>query len=250
MDTKEFHISTTREILAIKDRVRHLIEHWGEDGKYKEAVLKTIIQRFIPAKFVIANGFVVKQTNMRGKHLCSTQIDLLIYDNSFPILFKEGDFVIVTPDSVRAIIEVKANARSQGLAKVAEKANELGQFIYKGKTDRDTPFYNGIFSFEGGNRFNVQTLRNSLIKADTAFKNDADFQKFKINHISFNKDWFLKFWPEEYPHNKSNYIYQINNLSFSFFISNLMDYLGGKSVIQNSNLWFPTDKSIKIKGTY
>ena len=53
MNTIDFHKSTAAELLAIKDRVRNLINHWGEDGRYKEAVIKTMIQRFLPEKFKI-----------------------------------------------------------------------------------------------------------------------------------------------------------------------------------------------------
>ena len=51
MNTIDFHKTTTKELLAIKDRVPYLINHWGEDGRYKEAVLKSVISRFLPEKF-------------------------------------------------------------------------------------------------------------------------------------------------------------------------------------------------------
>ena len=114
----DYHKTTTKELLALTNKVRNLIKHWGEDGRYKEAVLKNVIKRFLPEKFIIGTGFVVKQTNQRGEHLSSKQIDLLIYDDSSPVLFKEGDFVILTPDSVRGIIEVKANLKNQGITEV------------------------------------------------------------------------------------------------------------------------------------
>jgi len=115
MNTIDFHKSTTAKLLAIKDRVRNLINHWGEDGRYKEAVIKTMIQRFLPEKYKIGTGFIIRQTANRGEHEPSRQIDLIIYDTSYPILFKESDFVILKPDAVVGIIEVKANAINQGL---------------------------------------------------------------------------------------------------------------------------------------
>ena len=72
--------------------------------------------------------------------------------------------------------------------------------------------------------------------------------KYAVNHISLNQNWFYKFW--EHEHNEGNlphYVYEITELSFSFFISNLMDWISGTSVIENSNLWFPVDKSIQIR---
>jgi hypothetical protein len=246
MNTKDFHLTTGKELLALKDRVRHLISHWGEDGRYKEAVLKTVIQRFLPTKFTIATGFVVKQTETRGEHLASSQIDLLIYDNSFPILFKENDFVIVTPDAVSAIIEVKANLENQGISKVAEKSNRIGEFIYKGKADKSKPFFNGIFSYEGFDTPSIENIKNHIEKADHDFLSDQEYIKYKVNHISFNQNWFLKFWEQELSYGP-NWVYEIAGLSFSFFIGNLMNYLSEKSIYDNSNIWFPVDKSIEVK---
>lgn len=250
MNTIEFHRTTGKELLAIKDRVRNLVYHWGEDGRYKEAVLKSVIQRFLPAKYVIATGFVVRQTDVRGEHVSSNQIDLIIYDTSFPVLFKESDFVIVTPDAVRAIIEVKANLRNQGLSPIIHKANKMGQFIFNGKSDRTTPFFNGIFSYEGFERLNnINIVEAGVTEASAEFNTDVNFSYFKVNHICFNADWFYKFWGQEEEGNR-NLVYRISDLSFSFFIGNLMDFLGGQSVIENSNLWFPVDKSIEIRGRF
>lgn len=246
MNTKEFHISTGKELLAVKDRVRHLISHWGEDGRYKESVLKLIIKRFLPEKYKIATGFVVKETHERGNHNASSQIDLIIYDNQYPVLFKDNDFVIVTPDSVRAIIEVKANIKNQDVKRVVEKSNDVGKFIYNGKTDKNSFFFNGVFSYAGYERIqDYQIIENKITFANLNCSSEQYFNKFKVNHICFNSDLLFKFWEQKTP-NESHYLYKLKDLSFSFFISNLMDYLGGDSVILNSNLWYPIDKSIEV----
>jgi hypothetical protein len=249
MDTIEFHKSTTKELLAIKDRVRNLINHWGEDGRYQEAVIKTMIQRFLPERFRIGSGFIVRQTRLRGNHEPSKQIDLIIYDTSYPILFKENDFVILTADSVLGIIEVKANAINQGLKEIVRKSNENGRFIFEAKADKSKPIFNGIFSYDS-KVSNVATIAKAIKspwdEIDHPYK-----QKFVINHISLNQNWFYKFWGQEFIADRPpHFLYEIKELSFSFFISNLMDWISGTSVIENSNLWFPVDKSIRIKKTF
>ncbi len=250
MDTIEFHKSTTKELLAIKDRVRNLVNHWGEDGRHQEAVIKTMIQRFLPEKFRIGSGFIVRQTQQRGNHEPSKQIDLIIYDTSFPVLFKDNDFVILTPDSVLGIIEVKANATNQGLQEIVKKANENGKFIFDARIDKSKPLFNGIFSYESTVN-NVNTVSNHIKTPWDELGENPHRHKYTVNHISLNQNWFYKFWEHEHMEGRlPHYIYEISELSFSFFISNLMDWISGTSVIENSNLWFPVDKSIQLRNTF
>ena len=243
MSLIDYHKTTTEELLALTNKVRTLITHWGEDGRYKEAVLKNVIRRFLPKKFTIGTGFVIKQTNNRGEHLSSRQIDLLIYDDASPVLFKEGDFVILTPDAVKGIIEVKANLQNQEISQVLRRANENGQFIFSGKDNKKQKFFNGVFSFEGyNNDFNINVFVTSYLQSNEGFT-DTSFDKYKVNHVSLNKDWFIKFWKEDQnPHS----LYNIQDLSFPFFISNLTDYLSNKSVKKNNFIWYATDKELNL----
>lgn len=244
MSLIEYHRLTSRELLALTNKVRNLIDHWGEDGRYKEAVLKNVIKRFLPEKYSIGTGFVIKQTENRGEHLSSRQIDLIIYDDASPILFKEGDFVILTPDAVRGIIEVKANLQNQGLTQVLIQANQNGKFIFSGKEDKEQLFFNGIFSFEGyNNAFNLDVFRENYIASNLDFFEDDNYNQFKVNHVSLNENWFVKVWQEElHPHS----LYNLNELSFSFFISNLIDTLSNNSVQRNNFIWYATDKELNL----
>jgi hypothetical protein len=182
MSLIDYHRTTSNELLALTNKVRNLITHWGEDGRYKEAVLKNVIRRFLPEKYSIGTGFVIKQTQNRGEHLSSRQIDLIIYDDASPVLFKEGDFVILTPDAVRGIIEVKANLQNQGISSVLKQANENGQFILSGKEDKTQKFFNGVFSYEGfANNFAKEIFVNNYLQSNSEFLADPDYLKFKVN---------------------------------------------------------------------
>jgi len=57
---EKFQESITKELEVVRDRVRNLIgdAHWGEEGRYKEAVLKNVIRRFLPSNLSIGTGFV------------------------------------------------------------------------------------------------------------------------------------------------------------------------------------------------
>jgi len=242
MDIKKFHKSTVDELIAVKDRVRNLIQHWEEDGRHKEAVLKTVIKRFLPEQFNIGTGFVVRQSSNREIHESSSQIDLIIYNTAFPVLFKEDDFVIVTPDAVNAIIEVKANLENQNFRDVLRKANRNGWFTLKYKVNY--PFFNGIFSFEGyENSTDFESINSTISEIASEFQDREMYPKFIVNHIAFNRDTFFKFFENDTNKYK---IYDIENLSFAFFISNLIDFLSVNSVNENNYLWFPIDKSFHV----
>jgi len=223
---KAFHESTTKELDVTKDRVRNLIgnSNWGEDGRYKEYILRNIIRKFLPSNLKIGTGFIVKNENEEYK--CSSQIDILIFDSSYSILFSEGDFFIVSPNSVKAIIEVKTNIENQSLNEAVEKINKNISFI------NNHSVFAGIFSFEGYPENNVteENLKQKLISIHKSNK--------RLNHICLNKDIFIKFWPI-----LSKYsVYRINNLSFSYFISNLVYSVTNQNMQNESDLWFPINK--------
>lgn len=242
-DIKEFHMSTSRELDTIKNRVRNLIgdTNWGDEGRYKEVVLKNIIRKFLPGHYGIGTGFVVKENSGQSHHI-SKQIDLIIYDTSLPLLFSEGDFIITTPAPVLGIIEVKTNIENLDIRKVIEKANEIGRFVYEGKIIVPKPLFNGIFSYEGYHDNYPDSIDNRIRESASAYKSIISNAKlYLVNHISLNKNCFIKYWWGS-RHRYS--LYQLRDLSFSYFISNLMHFITEKDLeMENDNsLWFPVDK--------
>src|SRR5688500_8916196 len=115
-DLLAFQKSITQELVTIKNRVRNIIDNanWAEEGRYKEAVIKKVIYSFLPRNLEIATGFVVRNDDhLTGRNgIISSQLDLIVYDTTVPVVFKEGDFVIVTDSAVRGIIEVKSKIKT------------------------------------------------------------------------------------------------------------------------------------------
>src|SRR5690554_1453256 len=110
-NTRLFQESITQELNIVKNRVRNLISdaHWGEEGRFKEAILKNILRKFLPSNLSVGTGFILKATgNNDNENRLSNQLDIIIYDNTLPLLFSEGDFIITTHSNVRGIIEVKS----------------------------------------------------------------------------------------------------------------------------------------------
>lgn len=208
INPKEFHKSVSAELVALQNRVRNLIgnANWGEDGRYKEAVLRNVIRRFLGSDVIIGTGFVA--TDSVNGPVVSDQIDILIVNRNYPLLFLEGDFIVTTPLNVLAMIEVKTRLSPTDVA-VFHKASENKNLINKS-------IFNGVFSYEGSTQ---RTIETAAFEGILAASNGA------INHICFGKDFFIKHW-DNLPTNPSfnSYgLYRIDDLAFSYFISNLVE---------------------------
>jgi hypothetical protein len=239
----EFQRSITNELLAVKDRVTNLIDHAhnGETGNYREAILKTILRKYLPKNISVGTGFILGGEG----ELKSKQLDIIIYDNTIPVLFSDGDFIITTMQNVRGIIEVKSRIDSYVNLKdaILQFDNSLLPF-HERLLNTDLPkIFTGILSYEVGAGFNIES--NHI---DDHLRNSRRI----VNHISLNKDLFIRKWrnqdaielgPPAIDCNTDFYnVYKINNLSFSYFISNLIHIVSGGL---NDRYWF----SFPIDGT-
>ena len=202
IDVLKYQSSISKEFLVFKDRVRSLIgnRHWGEEGRYKEIILINFLRKHIPKNMSVGTGFIM---NGNEYSKMSSQIDIIIYDESFPVIFKENDFVIVHANSVLGIIEVKSQFYKNTFEEVIKKAKDNALLI-----PPDRRIFNGIFFYDCNERdfYNDESFCVSL----------RDISG-KVNHICFGENFFLKYWTGEYK------LYKINNLSFSYFLSNLIE---------------------------
>ncbi|MFC1954867.1 DUF6602 domain-containing protein, partial [Chloroflexota bacterium] len=212
INPEEFHKSITHEIKSLQNRVRHLIgdANWGDEGRYKEAVLKNVIKKFLPSNISLGTGFVVDKND--GHVTISKQIDIIIYDNTYPVLFSEGDVLVTTPANVRGIIEVKTQIKNSELQGIISIATDNGRLIGEG-------IFNGIFAF---NRMDTAVSQTHL---STALKNSDG----AVNHICLGQDIFIKYWSSLFSvgdeSSREYSVYKIHDFSFTYFISNLLDYL-------------------------
>jgi hypothetical protein len=230
---EEFQKTLSRELLTIKDRVRNLIgdAHWGEEGRYKESILKNVISRFLPRNLSIGTGFIINMEREQLKR--SSQIDIIIYDNSYPLLFNEGDFIITIPESVRALIEVKTSIASGDIIEIISKATENAMLAPKSS-------FNGVFAFEKkGIKIKRSKLNSNLIQA-------LNESKGVVNHLCLGENVFIKYWKSgekyEYFDNDVYSFYNIHELAFSYFISNLIESVAPEKVVDKSWFLYPLRK--------
>jgi hypothetical protein len=103
--------------------------HYPSIGSYKEQLLIKALRDYLPRRIEVATGFVLflrdPEQNEMHEHFdklnqsafdVSKQCDLIVFDSSeYAPLFRDEGFVVVRPEAVLAIIEVKGSLGSKSL---------------------------------------------------------------------------------------------------------------------------------------
>lgn len=230
MNTQSYFRSLSTELQALKDRVRNFIDgsHWLTDGEWKESVIRYFLKRNLPGTINVGRGFIIEGTNK------SRQIDVLIYDDSKPVLFRDGDLVFVTPDVVNGIIEVKSRINPHTYEEALIKLSTNAELMrVRGPIGK----FAALFSFEIENS-NSQVYLDILAKIVNSPRKIIDF-------AALGQSKFIKYWELNPKDSRKPYYhwhsYQLVDMAPGYFIHNVVDSLSPESVFQNSEVWFPSE---------
>jgi hypothetical protein len=228
-DYAAYHRSITEELYSIKNRIRNLVQHWPTDGESKEVALRSLLRKHLPQSVTVGRGFIVTADQS------STQIDVLIVDASKPTLFKDGDLLIVTPDAVLGVIEVKTELRSESL--IADALIKLAKVeeLCRDTTGRDA-IWTGLFVFEGNGNDGERFLK--------ALGQAYEDTKRIIHCAAAGRDLFIRHWNrgrdvESLERGPVWHAYNLPQVAPSYFLGNLIDWI---SSVDNPNAqfaWFP-----------
>jgi hypothetical protein len=174
--------SIATELEATKNRVRNLIGgvHWASDGSHKEILLRRVLERHLPEELSVCTGFIYKNAEI------STQIDILVISKSGYTLFKKGEFVIVTPHAVRAIIEVKTSLDKSDLDECLHKLAKNARLTEQELVRNRGEVWSGLFVYDGDPKY-TKDLLLALNEAD----NDEDHP---VTCVAYGPNLFTKFW--------------------------------------------------------
>ena len=242
MNSTEYFSDLSDELRAVKNRIRNLIgsAHWPSDGAWKESVLRTVLRRYLPPSFTVGSGFILTAEGV------SSQIDILICDDSAPILFRDGDFLISTADCVRAAVEVKTELAPAGLKETLRKLNDVAMLARR-RCVNPHPFL-GLFCYEPMSS-RPEVVLEALKEANGQLGN------YVIRALCFGDSQFYKFWeydpqadrPQTYD---AWHAYELDGIAPGYFIHNLVEYLFPHAVERAENMWYPFDgKERNIVGT-
>ncbi len=207
------------EFTAVKDRVRFFIDdhHWGEDGRYKEVILMNYLRRILPSSVSVGTGFV--KNNRRE---LSNQIDIIVYKNDTPRLFSEGDFVVVMPESVLGIIEVKSTSSHRVFSSTDKRLSVIEKSVQNGRIIGNKHIFNGIFAYDNSIKLNKK-FRNTNLALQLS-KSEG-----YLNHLSLGSNNFMRYWKDGSPLGDKRKCYSAYRLSYEKVTGKKSDNMPGFS---------------------
>ncbi|HEU4936802.1 MAG TPA: DUF6602 domain-containing protein [Vicinamibacterales bacterium] len=230
-----------RELDALKDRVRELKQHWPTDGEWKESVLRTILRRHLPADVSVGRGFVVSAESE------SHQLDILIHDASRPVLFRDGDLVIVTPDAVLGIIEVKTSVTVASFQKVIRK---LKKDISLVRRCPHPAMRQNVNAFAAVFAYDCHAREAPFLDTVVGAANSRDE---RIDFAAVGPTTFLRYWDID-PNRQADFhetfrghfydswhVYRLQNMAAGYFIHTVVEAICPDSVLSNNEVWFPME---------
>lgn len=231
MDVEAYFRDLSAQLQALQNRVRHLISdaHWPSDGAWKESVLRSVLRGYLPASHSVGTGFILTPDGP------SSQIDVLVYDDTAPLFFRDGDFVVVSPDSVRAVIEVKTRLAGAKIDDAIQKLDAISRHLRK-RCLHSPPFI-GLFAYEP-----TSTPYQDVLGA--LKRGNPHSSSYPITAACFGDQQFYRYWqfsPEISPRREYDawHAYDVPEMAQGYFVHNLVEHLFPSSFERAAEMWYP-----------
>ena len=123
MNKNIFFDGIQEELILKKKQISELVNHSGIKGKYFEEIVIDFLRDRVKG-LKIGNGII---TNFEKS---TKQCDIIIYNEKIKSpIFKSGDLVVVEPESVKAVIEVKSEITTDEVKKTKALFSDVKSLI-------------------------------------------------------------------------------------------------------------------------
>jgi hypothetical protein len=127
---KNYYKNVQQKVLVQRDIIRSLLKDPQIIGDYYEAIIREAIEESISASFAVRRGVILSETGGTSR-----ECDIIIYSTAeYGPLFMSGDIVVLNPEAVRAVVQVKGTLNLENFKDaVANLAavNKLRKGIWK-----------------------------------------------------------------------------------------------------------------------
>jgi|ERR1051325_3554966 hypothetical protein len=116
-----FHSNECQTLIQRFRQIEHLIglqHHSPSEGSFCEHLFREFLRSVLPKRYSVDTGFIRSKWfafESRGL-VASEQLDIIIHDTTdYSPIFRSGEFVVVLPSAVVAVVEVKKTLDSESL---------------------------------------------------------------------------------------------------------------------------------------
>lgn len=105
------------------EKLARLTGHGPSLGRYVELLLLRLLKKYLPGKYEFSSGFYYSQ-DPKCKQQVSSQLDVICYDRmNYSVLFDDEELVVVSPISVKNVIEVKSTMNKKAVEQLLKQSN-------------------------------------------------------------------------------------------------------------------------------
>jgi hypothetical protein len=174
---KQYYHNVQKKVLVQKDIIRSLLKDPKVIGDYYEAIVMDAVRESISKYFDARRGVILSETGASSR-----ECDIIVYSAAeYGPLFLSGDIVVVSPEAVRCVIQVKGTINIENLNDAIANlstVNRLRAGIWKLivgfrtgipyenllKICAESKCVNGIFVFSSTNRYEKEEISSQMQK--------------------------------------------------------------------------------------
>jgi hypothetical protein len=174
---KQYYHNVQKKVLVQRDIIRSLLKDPKVIGDYYEAIVMDAVRESISKYFDARRGVILSETGASSR-----ECDIIVYSAAeYGPLFLSGDIVVVSPEAVRCVIQVKGTINIENLNDAIANlytVNRLRAGIWKLivgfrtgipyenllKICAESKCVNGIFVFSSTNRYEKEEISSQMQK--------------------------------------------------------------------------------------
>lgn len=180
----QFYSSQARLLLDQYENINQLLgptSDWTHPGSHCEILIRELLRRTMLSGMSVDKGFIYGRVSTGGEDHHGPEIDILIHDTThYAPIFRLNDFVVVLPESVLGIIQVKRSFSSgrdgplaKGIRQAVEARQHLLDVLVQTKVRRQALAYGGDIT-RVKNYPEIPELLSRVFSAVVAFDDDTN----------------------------------------------------------------------------
>ncbi len=241
-ELSKYYSTVSEKFLHEYKQFNYLLTHTPTIGDGREEIIRGYLKDYVPKKFSVAHGFVFGKAKDK-------ETDIIIYDsNNYSPLFKKNDLVIVPPESVSVIIEIKSRLNKNELKKALSNLIKTKQEILEKNNENHTTkeIKSYIFSFQSLKPKTIMQHLKDIILQNPYYQDGKTWEHLIDGIFVLENKYSILLYPPPGPQFNFpiySYFYSAHknyNLSFQIFLVYIMNTLNetifGKNQIKVINM--------------